>query len=296
MRILVSGATGYVGSAVTLALLERGHQVTAIARPGTRVEAADDFAIEWVEADLGDPARVVDLARAHDGVAHLAAHPSPAFETLNTSLLSRLLPSMRDDQAFLMQAGSLVFGDSAAGAIDDATAFDAPPMLATRVGLERSVLAHAAVEGRPRAFICYAAFVYGGTGGAIPNVLFDAARRFGESGYVGDGRQAWSPVHVDDWASLMVHCLERGPAGGRRVFAADRAPLSMAEIAGLVGGQLGVGVRGIPAPDAAARFGPFSGALAISQVLTRTGLAAALGWRSRQCGFAEWLATFGAWR
>jgi nucleoside-diphosphate-sugar epimerase len=77
MRLLVTGATGYLGWRATTLLRERGHDVLAVARPGHRRRAASRELADLVEADAGDPA-VRDLVAGRDAVLHFAGVPDPA--------------------------------------------------------------------------------------------------------------------------------------------------------------------------------------------------------------------------
>lgn len=288
VKILVTGPKGYVGSAALCKLIERGHEVTALVRPGEPLPEDDDEGLTWRHGALESPASIADLMTRHDGLAHMAASADPSFDEINERFVREMLEAMSPDQAFVMQAGSLTFGDSGAGLHSASSPYRPPPALERRAALERFVRESGAGMAAPRSFVVYGALVYGGAGGAVPNVLLNAAKAHGSSAFVGEGTQRWSPVHLEDWVDLMVLATERGPRGGRAYFAAGEPAISMVDLARLVGRALSVPNQSLSMEEAVQRFGSFGAALATQQRLNEQGARLDLGWVPEQTSVSDW--------
>lgn len=100
-RAVVTGATGMLGSNLSIALLAAGHSVTATRRTGSRVDHLDGHAVDWVDADLGDPAALTRAFTGADVVFHCAAHvsirrrPTPALVAANVEGTRHVLQAVR---------------------------------------------------------------------------------------------------------------------------------------------------------------------------------------------------------
>ncbi len=232
MNILITGVTGFVGSHVAQALLEKGHEVTGLVRHDEEVAALEKQGIHPAVGELADIELLKSLALASDGVVHAAASNVPGWEETNQQVVSTLLSTLRGTgKPVAMQGGTMVFGDTGATLLDEDTAsFNPPPPMQGRVTLERRFLA--AEQQDIRSLIIYGSYVYGGAGAAIPSIMKAAAQSHGYSAYVGEGHNAWASVHIQDWASLFVLALEQPQALGPYFAAAEVH--SLKEIATMV--------------------------------------------------------------
>ena len=109
-RVFLTGGTGYVGSAVLDALVRGGHQVTAIARDPEKVAGIESRGAKGLLAELGTPARYMDIALESDVVVHAALEHSPRGAQLDGDLLDRLLPALSDTgsaKTFIYTSGIL---------------------------------------------------------------------------------------------------------------------------------------------------------------------------------------------
>lgn len=278
MRIFLTGATGYIGSHVARHLMRNGHQLFAMVR-GAGEPAPTGM--QPVVADLARPDEFARIASGFDAVGHFASAPTPEFAALNARAVSAVLAAIKGDQAFAMQGGSLVFGDTATAVRDESSGFHPPPFLAQQARLEESVLAAARGSG-PRSFVVYASMVHGGKGAMIPGALARAAAQRGSLPLPGTGTQLWSTVHVEDWAQLIAHVLERGPGGGHAYLAAGPA-VSIGKLL-----DIASDVWTLSPPFAAdeqtlqSAYGFFAPALAVSQHFSAAKAQRDFGWEPRR--------------
>jgi nucleoside-diphosphate-sugar epimerase len=215
MKTLIVGAKGYVGSHVVSQLLAEGHTVHALTRPH---EAAVNNTIP-VYADLSDLPALQNAAAQFDAVGYFAASVNPAFSAVSDPAVYGIIDAMRKGQRFSMQAGSMVFGDTGTGRVDESAVWQTPPPLMQRAQFEQNVL-NTARTNAPARSIIYGSLVYGGAGAMIPGVLMQAAKAK-RSLLLSPAQDAtWSGVHIEDWASLIIHTMKAGPDEGGAWLAA----------------------------------------------------------------------------
>jgi len=211
VRILVTGATGYIGAVVCETLSARGHTVVGTARsPAAEAELAA-HGYEIAHADLVEPESLARAAAACDAVVHTAATQDedmgPAEQAAVRAMLAGLAGS---GKAFVYTSGVWVYGSAPPGRVmDEDTPPDPVALFAWRPALEAEVIA-AAARG-VRTIVIRPGMVYGRGGG--PCNHFAAMAEDGVPRYVGDGQNHWSLVHVDDLAALYALAIERAPAG-----------------------------------------------------------------------------------
>jgi nucleoside-diphosphate-sugar epimerase len=249
MRIFVTGASGWIGSAVVPELISGGHQVLGLARSDISAETVADMGAEVLRGDLDD----LDVLRAgaldSDGVIHLAfVVPSVteaatrtdarAIETFATSLAGSGKP-------LVVSGGTLVTPGRPATERDELIA--AGP-IAARIANMRAALA-AADKGVRSCLIMLPRSVHGrgDRHGFVPQ-LIAMARTKGVSGYIGDGASRWPAVHVQDAASLYRLAIEQAPAGAVLNAVGDEG-VPVREIAEAIGRRLNVPAKSLPAAD-----------------------------------------------
>ncbi|MFK4730676.1 NAD-dependent epimerase/dehydratase family protein [Agromyces mediolanus] len=268
MRILLTGATGTIGSAVLAELVAAGHEVAAIVRSE---QSAERVAAAGANARLGE---VTDhdwftarLSEA-DAAIHTAAPQTGAAEFDSVIVDAIELAFAGTERRFVHTSGIWEFGSGVE--LDDDGPLDPPEIVAWRVPLEERLLA-----GSVSATIIAPGVVYGD--GGIPD-LVTTPEADGRVRLVGDGRQHWSLVHRTDLARLYRLAVEHPHPSGR-VIAVDGEPLSVRAIgeAAVAAGRAR-GVAEESADDSRARLGtPFADALLLDQrALGRK--ARSLGW------------------
>lgn len=306
MRVFVTGATGFIGSAVVKELMAAGHTVTALARSDEAAAALSAKGIQPHPGNLNDMESLRSAASAADGVIHLAFMHSLGqvplvqrmrifFGGLPTGIVSRFLAiSAEADRRAIDTIGEALKGSGRplvttfgtvglshvgfrAGAL--ATEADEPDPLSpgiARAKTEDKVEAWASLGVRAT-MIRLALSVHGdGDTGFVPQ-LIGIARKNGHSAYVGDGQNRWPAVHRLDAARLFRLALEKGVAGARYHGVGDEG-IPFRSIAEVIGGRLNLPAVSIAANQAAKQFSFLAGFAATdnpsSSKLTRD----QLGW------------------
>src|ERR1700677_3310514 len=247
VRIFVTGASGWIGSAVVPELLNAGHQVLGLARSDASATAVAKMGAEVLRGDLTDTAVLRAGTLDSDGVIHLAfVVPSvseaatrtdaQAIETVVTGLAG-------SGQPLVISGATLVTPGRLATERDELVA--AGP-IAARIANMRAGLAGA--DRRVRSVLVMLPRSVHGRGdrhGFIPQ-LIALARAKGVSGYLGDGTSRWPAVHVQDAASLYRLAIEQAPARAVLNAVGDEG-VPVREIAEAIGRHLNVPARSLPA-------------------------------------------------
>lgn len=284
MRVFVTGASGFIGSAVVSELIAAGHQVVGLARSdssaraleaaGAQVHRGDLDNVESLRAGAEPAEGVIHLAFKHDfadygGAAELDRQ---AIETLGDVLAGSNRPLVVTSGLAGFRLGRKMTEDDAAS--PDSPRFSEQAALEfTSRGVRVSVLRlPPSVHGE-------------GDHGFVPR-LIDIAREKGVAAYPGDGSNRWPAVHRLDAARLFRLALESAPAGAR-LHAIDDRGVPVRDIAATIGHHLGLPVTAVPADQALDHFGWlgsfFSLDVPASSAITRE----LLGWRPTQQGLLE---------
>jgi len=277
MKVLVIGATGFIGSVVAERLLERGHEVVGLvqrAAPVDRLPAGSSLVV----GDLVDVGSLRAAAEQAEAIINLATPTGQlAVDAAATDAL--LEPLRGTGRAFLYTSGIWVLGATGPTPVDEGAAIDPLPIVGYRPAIERQVLA-AAGDG-VRSVVIRPAIAHG-RGGGIPALLVATAREHGVGRYLGDQAVTWPMVHVDDLADLFVAALDRAPAG-TLLHAVDEPAVPVLEIAQAAAAAAGVqGVAPWPLSQARSALGEdFADALALSQACSGERARALLGWSPR---------------
>lgn len=289
MKVLLLGATGYVGSAIADRLVQRGHTVVELARG---VSDRSGAGRERRRGDLTDPG---SLARAVtsdvDAVVHAAAPTGDA--TTDAAAVGALLAPLRGTgRAFIYTSGVWVLGATGPVPAREDAATNPLPIVGYRPQIEQRVLA-AAGDG-VRAMVIRPGIVHG-RGGGIPALLVDQARKHGAPVFVAADEQPvhWPLVHVDDLAELYAAALDRGPAGTLWHGVTEPAvPVrDLARAAGRAAGVLAA-PRLLPLAEARQALGEaFADALALDQRVAGDAARERLGWQPRHAGAIDDLVT-----
>ena len=285
MRVFVTGATGFVGSAVVQELLGAGHQVLGLARsePAARALAAAGAQVHHGDVeDLDSLRRGAELA---DGVIHTAFNHDfsrfkanseadrRAVKALGAALAGSDRPLLITSAIGLLGRGQLV------------TEEDRPPAGSPnpRVASEEAADEVAARGGRV-AVVRLPPSVHGPGDHAFVPTLIRLAREKGLSVYQDHGDNHWPAVHRLDAARLYRLALEQGPAAGTRFHGVAEEGLAFRELAEVIGQRLQVPVVSKSAEEAAAHFGAFAHFAAMDIRASSVRTQQQLGWQPTQPG------------
>lgn len=256
MRVFVTGASGWIGSAVTDELLTHGHEVVGLARSDEAAAALEAKGATAHRGNLDDLDSLASPAAAADGVIHLAfKHDFSGFAGAGRSehaAVQRMLDTLEgSDRPFLLASGL------ASGAIEGPlTEDDASPHHGAgsmRGGSENLALSYAERGIRPVA-LRFSPTVHGMGDHGFTATLTKIAKERGAAGYIGDGSTRWAAVHRSDAARMVRLALEKAPAGSR-MHAVAEGGLPSREIAAAIGDYLGLPTVSVAREDAEAHFG-----------------------------------------
>jgi nucleoside-diphosphate-sugar epimerase len=276
MRIFVTGASGFIGSAIVQELLGAGHEVLGLARSDAAAKSVAAAGAEVHRGALEDLESLRRGAVASDGVIHTAFIHD----------FSNFAASCHADELAIDALGDALAGSGrplivTSGILGVATEEDSPssviPRKSDATGLSMTS------KGVRAMVIRLPPSVHGdGDHGFVP-ALIRVAREKGFATYVGEGRNRWSAVHRLDAARLYRLALEKGETGARFHGVADQG-VPTKEIAEVIGRRLGVPVLSKSPDDAAALFGFIGHVLAMDGKSSSVRTQEILGWRPTQPG------------
>lgn len=281
MTVFVTGASGYIGSAVVQKLRESGHEVDALARSGAAVAKVEASGARPVRGSLRDLHVLAQAARTANGAIHIGLEWSPEAADIDRSAVQTILSTLAGSgKPFLYTSGGWVMGDTGGRTAGELAPLRPPAIVAWRPAVERLVLE--AAGNKIRTVVIRPAMVYGRGGGFVGNLL-NVARRTGRLRIAGAGDNHFSFVHIDDLAVLYVRALERSAAGEIYV-AADGPPIKVMDLAGAIcqAARVSTPVHYVPLEQARAEMGPVADALVMDQMIGSTKAARQLCWLDRK--------------
>ena len=290
MRIFITGANGFIGGAVSCALIADGHAVRGLVRDRRKADTVAAHGIVPVIGALDDATLLRAEAQAADAVVNAAnSDHRGAVEALLAGLTGSGKP-------FIHSSGSSIVADTAMGEpseriFDEATPLAPLPDKAARVAIDRLVLSASGV----RAVVLCNAMIYGNALGPqaesvqIP-ALVRVAKESGIARYIGRGLNRWSNVHIADVAALYRLVIAKAPAGAFMYVESGEA--SLGEIADAVAARLGLAAaQSWSAEQAIAAFGRNMAVYSLgSNSRVRGKIAAGLGWSPTQRSVIRWIA------
>lgn len=297
MQVFLTGATGYIGSAVLDAMIKGGHRVTALARDPEKAERLLAKGATPIIGELGLPKTYVDAVKAADAVVHAAMESSPRGVAKENDALTLMLGALTQasqadgpstplgagkSRIFVYTSGVWVLGRTAMAAAEDAP-LDPPPHVEWRPAHEDVVLS--AFSASLRTVVVRPGIVYGGGRGIVAELIKDALN--GLIRVVGPGKNRWPCIYDHDLADLYVRILESPTAAGI-IHATDEADERVMDIVEAIAAQVPQrpDIRNMPMTEARKKLGTYADALALDQKV-RSPKARALGWEPTQAGIVN---------
>lgn len=280
MRVFVTGASGWIGSAVVDDLLGAGHDVVGLARSDASAVALEAKGATVLRGDLddhhalrrgaGDAEAVVHLANKHDW-----ANPAESNRAERAAVEALVEALVGTDRPFLVASGAAGLARGRPGTEDDPSPAVGPD--APRGGSENRALEFVA-QGVRTIPVRFAPTVHGMNDHGFIAYITAAARRHGASAAVGAGTNAWSAVHVSDAARLVRLALEADLPAATVLHAVAEEAVPTRDIAAAIGEALGVPTTSVAPEDAAEHFGFIGALFGMDMSASSERTRALLGW------------------
>lgn len=286
MQVFLTGATGYIGSAVLDAMIKGGHRVTVLARDPEKAERLLAKGATPIIGELGLPKTYIDAVKAADAVVHTAMESSARGilkdkEALELMLGAQTQASQADGtgRVFIYTSAVWVLGRTAKAAEEDAP-LDPPAHVEWRPAHEDLVLS--AFSASLRTVVVRPGIVYGGGRGIVSDLIKDALN--GLIRVVGPGKNRWPCIYDHDLGDLYLRILESPTAAGI-IHATDEADEKVEDIVEAIAAQVPQrpDIRNMPMTEARKKLGAYADALALDQKV-RSPKARAIGWTPTQTG------------
>lgn len=298
MRAFVTGASGYIGSAVACTLARAGHEVLGLVRTPGKSRSLAAQGVEPLVGDMSAPDGWRTRAATCEVRIHCAAEYSARYREFDRATAQELarLPAPEGSVPLLIYtSGVWIYGDTGGKRVDERAQLSPSAFLAPRLEVEQLVTS--ANARALRTLIVRPGCVYGGSG-SLTAAWFESAVKNQAAHFVGSGEQRWAMVHLDDLSDLYLRAAQSALHG--EVFnVVDTSKSTVLECAAAASRAAGAGGNTVPTSIEQARktLGPMADCLRFDQRVSSAKAQRLLGWCPRQRSFVEQAPTlFRAWQ
>ena len=284
MRVFVTGASGFIGSAIVPELISAGHQVLGLARSDAAAKSLTAAGAQVHRGNLDDVESLRSGAAQADGVIHTAFNHDFSKFQANCEADRRVIESMASalagsNRPLIISSGVALLSPGKVSTEDQSADPNSPvPRVLTEVTADAL-----AARGVHVSVIRLSPTVHGdGDHGFVPMII-NAARQKGVSAYVGDGNNRWPAVHRLDAARLYRLALEKNAIGGRYHGVAEEG-VPFRDIATVIGRRLNIPVVSKTPAEGETHFGWFAHFAAIDAPSSSRKTREVLGWEPQQPG------------
>lgn len=284
-RTFVTGATGYLGSAIAARMVRAGHDVYGLTRDLAGMPALESLGVRPVVGDLNDAESWLGILQNCDTVVHAAFDGENGPIDADLAALDAFRAAALDGRVrkLLYTSGIWVHGPGGAAAIDETSPLKPLELVAWRVAHEDAAIDLS--DHEVATVVLRPGMVYGGGRGILGTWFAEAHDRKTVT-YPGDGAQRWPMVHREDVADAYLLALEYAKAGDRFLLANEEhhTVKQLAEAAAAAAGAQAVAW---PAEDLVAKLGPLGKALLNDLEVTSAKARRELGWVPRHTSFVD---------
>jgi nucleoside-diphosphate-sugar epimerase len=282
MRVLIFGASGYIGQRAVKHILAAGHEVTGFVRSEASAQWVTALGAGAMVGNLDDLSAVEAVLAEHDAAIWLAQLTLPDEKRVIGEYLRALRGS---GKVFIFTGGASVLSEPTKGEWSENSFAETDsiiPRAPLAVRAETEYMVRTAAQFGVRAIVVRPPLVFGHGGCKVISDIYHSARKTGFVCYVGRGMNAYSSVHVDDLADLFVLALARGRAGA--LYHCVGGEATFRAIAETVAGRLGVGTKSVSVEEAQQIWDKFSGSTVFASCSRlRAPIARAeLGWQANR--------------
>jgi nucleoside-diphosphate-sugar epimerase len=283
MNVFLTGATGYIGSALARGLRARGHEVTALVRPDSDSKTLRDLGATIVAGDLSSLSHLSGLLGQYTTCIHTAAAQGKEGVALDRTAVDSFTAPPRRDAHFIYTSGVWVLGGAGAPT-DESSPVKPLALVAWRAPHERLVLnAH---DGHFVTSVIRPGCVYGGKQSLLAD-WFAAAEQNLPARIIGDGKNRWALVDLHDLVDCYIAVAERRVHGLLHAVDDSREPLDVCARAVFEARGRRPQIELVPLETARQSLGPFADALAVDQEVGSARTREDVGWNPRRTFLAS---------
>lgn len=274
MKVLIVGATGYIGTAVDEAMTRCGHTTFGVARSDAARDRLLRRHTNVVAADAAKPQTLAKAAADVDAIVYAVNVTDADPATVDSGALRAIRKGLAGtEKTFVFVNAAWIYGSTGSVPAAETAPINPPPLVVRRIDLERETIEMTRVG--VRSLIVRAGIAYG-RGGGVPSMFAQSARERGAATILGDGANRWATIDVGDLGRFIGLAVESGRPG-RAYNAVNDDQFTVREIAEAASRGAGAGgaVTILP-PEIMGQYGD---CLTLDQVISAERAKTDLGWR-----------------